>query len=71
MPADHRLRFHDEKNIGPARPCVPQSGPEEAVEAIEWRPRAFALEHGDLLAQRENLKRSIEAALEEGTEGAE
>jgi hypothetical protein len=41
------------------------------VEAIQWRPRAFAFQHGDLLAQGEDLKRSSEAAAEENTEGGE
>ena len=49
----------------------PKGGPEEAVEAIQWRPRAFAFQHGDLLPQGEDLKRSGEAASEENTEGKE
>ncbi len=35
MPSDHRLRFHNDQNIRPSWPYVPQRGPEEAVEAVQ------------------------------------
>jgi hypothetical protein len=34
MPSDHRLRFYNDQNIRPSRPYLPQSRPEEAVEAV-------------------------------------
>ena len=71
MPSDHRLRLDDYQNIRPSRPQAPKGGPEKAVEAIQWRPRAFAFQHSDLLPQGEDLKRSSEAASEENTEGRE
>src|SRR5437016_3582265 len=33
MPTDHRLRLHNDQNLRPSWPYVPQRGPEEAVEA--------------------------------------
>jgi hypothetical protein len=35
MPSDHRLRCHNDQNIRPSRPYVPQSGPEEAGAAVQ------------------------------------
>jgi len=71
MPSDHSLRLHDNQNIRPSRPHAPKSGPEEAVEAVRGRSRTFPFQHGDLLSQREDLKRTIEATSEEHAEGKE
>jgi hypothetical protein len=56
MPADHSLGFDNEEDIGPAGPEAAERGPEEAVARIQGRPRSLAFEHGDLLAQREDLR---------------
>jgi hypothetical protein len=37
-------------------PEAPQSGPEETVETVQGRAPVFAFQHGDLLAQREDLE---------------
>jgi hypothetical protein len=71
MPSDHSLRFHNNQNIRPSRPYVPQSGPEEAVEAIQRRSRLLSFEHGDLLPQRENFQESIHTTAEEHADGSQ
>ena len=71
MPADDGLRFDDEQHIRPARPHVPESGPEEAIRAGQHRPRALALQHRDLLSEREDLQSEIGAPAEEDTQGCE
>ena len=69
MPADHRLRFHSDQNIRPSWPYVPQSGPEEAVEVVQWRSRPLSFEHSDLLSQSEDFQRGIGATAEEHADG--
>jgi len=49
MPSDYRFGFHDDQSIRPARPAIPQSGPEQAVEAGQSGSRPLSFEHGDLL----------------------
>jgi hypothetical protein len=53
------------------RHMLPQSGPEETVEAVQGRSGPFAFEHGNLLSQSEDFKRDIQATEEEHTQGAE
>src|ERR1700726_2084486 len=67
MPPDHGLRFHDEQHVRPSRPQMPE-GPEEAVEASQRRPRSLALEHGDLLSEREDRQGGIAATADEHAE---
>ena len=71
MPPDHGLRFDDEEHVRPARPHVPEGDPEDAVQAGQRRPRSFALEHRDLLAEREDLQRRLGATAEEDAHGCE
>ena len=59
MPADHSLRFYYEEDIGPAGPEAAEGGPEETVARIQGRPRSLAFEHGDLLAQSEDLQGGV------------
>ena len=59
MPSDHCLRLHDQQHFGPARPELPQHGPEQTVHAIQFWTGPFAFQHGYLLAQGENLQRQI------------
>src|SRR5260370_22166925 len=49
MPPDHRLRLHNDQNIRPSRPHVPQTGPNEAVEADQQAARPLSFQPGDLL----------------------
>jgi hypothetical protein len=71
MPSDHGLRFHNDQNIRPARPYVPQSVPEETVEPVQGGPRPFSFEHGDLLPQSKDFKRSIQTTEEEDADGSQ
>jgi hypothetical protein len=71
MPSDHRLRFHNDQNIRPSRPYVPQRGPEETVEAVQGGSRPFSFEHGDLLPQRENFQGGIHTSAEEDADGSQ
>jgi len=71
MPPDHRVRFHNDQNIRPSRPYVPQRGPEEAVEAVQRRSRPFSFEHGDLLSQCENFQGGVHAIAEEGADSSQ
>jgi len=71
MPADHGLGFDDEEDIGLAGPEAAEGGPEEAVAKIQRWPRSLAFEHGDLLAQSEDLQRGIASCTEENTESTQ
>jgi len=68
MPADDGLRLDNQEDLGPAGPEAAEGGPEEAVARIQGRPRSLAFEHGDLLAQGEDLQRGIASCTEENTE---
>ena len=65
MPADDRLRFHDDQDIGPAGPDAAESSPEEPVQGGECRSWAFPLEHGNLLTKGQDLEGGGAAAAEE------
>ena len=41
------------------RPPVALGGPEESVKAVQFGPRPFAFEHGDLPLKSENLEGGI------------
>jgi hypothetical protein len=51
MPADDSLGPNHNERVAPSRPETLQRNPEQAIRVIQSRSRAFALEHGDLLAQ--------------------
>jgi hypothetical protein len=71
MPPDDGLRFDDDQHVRPARPHVPEGGPEDAVQAGQRWPRSLALEHRDLLAEREDLQSGIGVIAEEDAHGCE
>ena len=71
MPPDHRLRFHNDQNIRPSRPYVPQGGPEEAVETVQRRSWPLSFEHGDLLSKSENFQGGIHTTTEEDADGSQ
>ena len=68
MPADDGLRLDNQEDLGPAGPEAAEGGPEEAVARIQGRPWSLAFEHGDLMAQGEDLQRGIASCTEENTE---
>jgi hypothetical protein len=71
MPPDHRLRFHNDQNIRPSRPYVPQTGPKEAVEAVQQGARPLSFQHGDLLLESENFERYLHASAEENSDSSQ
>jgi hypothetical protein len=71
MPADDSLRFDNEEDMGPAGPEATEGGPEETVARIQERPRSLAFEHGDLLAQSEDLHCCVTSRTEENAECAQ
>ena len=71
MPADDCLRLHNNQRIRPSRPKLPQRGPEQTIKAVQCRSRSFAFEHSDLVAQREDLKRSIYGAAKKNADDGE
>jgi hypothetical protein len=64
MPPDDGLRFDDDQHVRPARPHVPEGGPQDAAQS-QRRPRSLALQHRDLLAEREDLQSGIGVTAEE------
>ena len=71
MPADHGLRFHDDKDVGPTRPYPAQGDPEQPVQEIQSRARAFPLENGELLPQGEDLQSIVLPTAEEDSDNGE
>ena len=74
MPADHSLGFDNEEDLGPAGPEAAESHPEPPVASVQGRPRSLAFEHGDLLAQSEDLQggvasENVESPTQRGTIG--
>ena len=69
MPSDDGFRFDDEQDIGPTRPKATECGPKQAVASFLRRPGSLAFEHGELLAESEDLKRGIGPCPEESPEG--
>jgi len=58
----------NEEDVGPAGPKATEGGPEETVARIQGRPRSLAFEHGELLAQSEDLQGHVASRTEENAE---
>ena len=71
MPSDHSFWPHDGQNVCPSRLDLLQRGPEEPIEARQWRSWSLSFENGDLLPQGKDLKRGIQATAKESAERAE
>jgi hypothetical protein len=56
MPTHHGLRSHHDERLFPLRPESAGDHPEEFVEHAEFGFRMLALQHGDLLPEREILQ---------------
>jgi len=59
MPAHDGLGLDQNERIAPSRPEPAQRAPKHAIKVIETRPRMFAFEHGNLLAQGEYLQTEV------------
>jgi hypothetical protein len=65
MPTHDRFWLDDYQRILPARPSRPQDRPEQAIQRAQRRFGPFRLQHGHLLAKREDFDSDVSAALEE------
>jgi hypothetical protein len=61
MPTDDSLGLHDDEEVAPSGPQVPQGGPEESVQEIQGWSGMFPLQDGDLLAQSEDFESGVPA----------
>ena len=69
MPADDRFGLDDYQRNLPARPSRPQDCPEQAIQGAQRRLGPFPLQHGYLLAKREDFDSHVSAALEKDAGG--
>ena len=65
VPGDHCFWSDQNESIGPTRIPATQCDPEEPVETTEPRVRLLAFEHGELLAQGNDLQRQSVARQKE------
>ena len=64
VPADDRLRFHDDEDALPVSPDSAQQHPKPAVNLREPRPFHGTAEHGELLPKSDILKSQLATSLE-------
>ena len=64
VPADDRLRFHDDEDALPVSPDSAQQHPKPAVGLREPRPFHGTAEHGELLPKSDILKSQLATSLE-------
>src|SRR5215510_7413632 len=57
VPFDHGLRFDDDQDLPPILPDLRENHPEESISPMQLRPVNFPVEDGQLLTQREILRR--------------
>ena len=65
MPTDDCFGLDDYQRILPARPSRQQDCPEQAIQGAQRWLGPFPLQHGHLLAKREDFDSDVSAALEE------
>jgi hypothetical protein len=72
MPAYDGVRRDDLEGASPVPPQPRQYDPEPAIGAPKSRaPRRLALEYGELMPERDDLRLELEARPDEGPEGGE
>jgi hypothetical protein len=59
VPAYDGFGLHDDEDVGPAGPKAAEGRSEESVQRVQYWPRPFAFEHGDLLSEGEDFERGI------------
>jgi hypothetical protein len=57
MPPQHRFGLHDHQGGAPCAPSIAEEDPKESVPRAEPRVRDRSGQHGQLLTEREILKR--------------
>jgi hypothetical protein len=71
MPTNHCLGANDVERLAPPGPPLGEPYPERAIEAPEPRPLRVMAEQGELLPERQVLKREIGAGSERSTRGSQ
>ncbi len=61
--------FHEDQDVRPAGPTLAECRPEESVQGVQFWPRPFPFEDGDLLSKSENLEGGIASTAEEDSDG--
>ncbi len=70
VPADDRLRFHDDEDALPVSPDSAQQHPKPTVDIREPRPFHRTTEDGELLAKSDILESQLATSLEDRDESA-
>src|SRR5713226_3504106 len=68
VPANHGLGAKDMERLAPPSPIAGEPQPEETVEAPELRSLRPAAEQGELLSERQVLKRQIPVGPDRGAQ---
>src|SRR5882724_6217155 len=71
MPANHSVGSNEVERLTPPIPLLREPHPEEAIEAPELRTLRSAAEQGELLPERQVLKREVGAGSERRAQGAQ
>ena len=58
LPADDRVRLHNDQSGAPISPRVGEQDPEESISVAEWGTLGGTSEHRKLLTERKVLKRN-------------
>jgi hypothetical protein len=71
VPADHGFGLHQNKDVRPAGPALPECRPEESIPAVQFGPRPFPFQHGYLLSEGEDFEGVIASTAKEDSDGHE
>lgn len=71
MPTDYDLGFDDYEYVCPPGPGAAQGSPEQAIKRVQPWARMFAVEHGDLLPEGEDLNCKFTSTNKENAERGE
>ena len=71
MPADDGLGLDDDEDIGPAGPAAVQRRPEKAVQGVQFGPRPFPFQYGDLLSEGKDFEGCVSPTAEEDADDRE
>jgi hypothetical protein len=69
VPADHGVGPHQDQDIRPAGPTLAECCPEESVQGVQFWPRPFPFQHGDLLSEGKDFEGGIASTAKEDSDG--
>jgi hypothetical protein len=69
VPADHGFGSYEYQDVRPAGPTLAECRPEKAVPGVQFRPRPFPFQHGDLLSEGEDFEGGIASTAKEDSNG--